>query len=118
MKKKASGRFRATLNARGYEQVDGEHFDSRNISSPVTNNATIRISMVLTIIFRWSAGLIDVQGASLCGNLKDGEEIYMEVPEGFETFFPADVLLLLLQTIHGLRQAARLFGRELRHWMT
>jgi hypothetical protein len=63
--------------------VDGEHFDSTNIFSPITNDATIRIIMVLTIIFRWSAGLIDVQGAFLCGNFKDGEEIYMEVPEGF-----------------------------------
>jgi hypothetical protein len=38
----------------------------------------------------------------------------MEVPEGFETFYRADVLLLSLQTIHGLRQAARAFWRELR----
>jgi hypothetical protein len=114
MKKKVSGSFRARLNARGYEQASGEHFDSTNGSSQVTNGATIRIIMVLAIIFRWSAGLIDVQGAFLCGNFKDGEEIYMEVPEVFETFYPADVLLLLLQTIHGLRQAARAFWTELR----
>jgi hypothetical protein len=69
--------------------------------------------MILTIIFGWTAGLIDVQGEFLCGNFKDGEEIYMEVPEGFERFYPNKVLLLLLQTIHGLRQAARAFWREL-----
>jgi hypothetical protein len=86
MKKKASGRYRARLNARGYEQVDGQHFDSTKKSSPVTNDATIRIVMILTIIFGWTAGLIDVQGAFLCGNFKDGEEIYIEVPEGFERF--------------------------------
>jgi hypothetical protein len=114
MKKKASGRYRSRLNARGYEQVDGQYFDSTNISSPVTNDATIRIVMILTIIFGWTAGLIDVQGAFLCGNFKDGEEIYMEVPEVFERFYPKNVLLLLLQTIHGLRQAARAFWRELR----
>jgi hypothetical protein len=62
MKKKASGRYRAKLNARGYEQVDGQNFDSTNISSPVTNDATIRIVIILTIIFGWTAGLIDVQG--------------------------------------------------------
>jgi hypothetical protein len=53
-------------------------------------------------------GLIDVQGAFLCGTFKDGDEIYMEVTEGFETlFYPVDVLLLLLlqTTIRGLRQA-------------
>jgi hypothetical protein len=37
--------------------------------------------MILTIIFGWTAGLIKVQGAFLCGNFKDGEEIYMGVPE-------------------------------------
>jgi hypothetical protein len=67
--------------------------------------------MVLTIIFGWTVGLIDVQGAFLCGNFKDGEEIYMEVPVGFERFYPNNVLLLLLQTTHGLRQAARALWR-------
>jgi hypothetical protein len=114
IKNKASGRYRARLNTRGYKQVDGRHFDSTNISSPVTNDATIRIVMILTIIFGWTTGLIDVQGAFLCGNLKDGKQIYMEVPEGFERFYPDKVPLLLLQTIHGMRQAARAFWRELR----
>jgi hypothetical protein len=80
----------------------------------VTNDATIKIIMVLDIMFRRSAGLIDFQGDFLCGNFKDGEEIYMEVPGGFETFYLADVLLLLLLTIHGLRKAARAFWREFR----
>jgi hypothetical protein len=114
MKKKVNGIYRARLNAIGYEQVDGQHFDSTNISSPVTNDATIRIVMILTIIFGWTDGLIDAQGEFLCGNFKDGEEIYMEVPEVFERFYPNNVLLLLLKTIHGLRQAARAFWRELR----
>jgi hypothetical protein len=76
----------ARLNARGYEQVDGIHYDSSTISSPVTNDATIRIIMVLMIIYKWSAQLVDVKGAFLCGNFKDAEEIFMEVPEGFEEF--------------------------------
>jgi hypothetical protein len=70
--------------------------------------------MILTIIFGWTAGFIDVQGAFLCGNFKDGEEIYREVPDIFEMVYPNNVLLLLLQTIRGLRQAARAFWHELR----
>jgi hypothetical protein len=85
MNKNASGRYRSRLNARGYKQGDGKHYDSTNISSPVTNDATIRIVMILTIIFGWTAGVLDVQGTLLCGNFKDGEEIYMEIPELFET---------------------------------
>jgi hypothetical protein len=53
------------------------------LSSPVINDATIRIIMVLMLIFKWSAQLVDVKGAFLCGNFKDGEDMYMEVPEGF-----------------------------------
>ena len=37
----------------------------------------------------------------------------MEVHDGFKTFFPGDVLLLLLQTIYGLKQAAFAFWVEL-----
>jgi hypothetical protein len=97
----------------GYEQVDGIHYDSSNIYSPVTSYATTRIIMVLMIIFKWSAQLVDVKGAFLCGNFKDGEEIFMEVPAGFEELYGAYVLLLLLQTIYGLKQAAMAFCREL-----
>jgi hypothetical protein len=113
MKKKSNGTYCDRLNARDCEQVDGIHYDSSNISSPVRNDATIRIIMVLMIIFKWSAQLVDVKGAFLCGNFKYGEEIFMEVPEGFEEFYGAYVLLLLLQTIYGLKQAAIAFGRVL-----
>jgi hypothetical protein len=61
MKKKSNGTYRARFNARGYEQVDGIHYDSSNISSHVRNDATIRIIMVLMIIFKWSETLVDVK---------------------------------------------------------
>jgi hypothetical protein len=97
MNKKLNGIYRARLSARGYEQADGIHYDSSNISSPVTNDATIRIIMVLMIISKWTVQLVDVKGAFLCGNFKDGEEIFIEVLEGFEEFYGAYVLLLLMQ---------------------
>jgi hypothetical protein len=37
----------------------------------------------------------------------------MEVPEGFQEFYEKYVLLLLLQTIYGLKQVALAFWREL-----
>jgi hypothetical protein len=61
----------------------------------------------------WSARLVDVKGAFLCGNFKDGEEIFMELPGGFEEFYVAYVMMLLLQTIYGLKQSAMAFWREL-----
>jgi hypothetical protein len=40
MKKKASGTYRARLNALGFEQVNQKHFDKTQISSPVVNEIT------------------------------------------------------------------------------
>jgi predicted DNA-binding antitoxin AbrB/MazE fold protein len=41
-KHKANGTGRGRLNARGCEQLEGEHFMADSVSSPVTNPATIR----------------------------------------------------------------------------
>ena len=43
MKKKANGTFIARLNARGYEQVEGEHYNAYNIAAPVTSDVTSTI---------------------------------------------------------------------------
>jgi hypothetical protein len=48
MKEKANGTYRARLNARGFDQVGGKHYDKTQISSPVVNEITVR--MVLTLI--------------------------------------------------------------------
>ena len=37
----------------------------------------------------------------------------MTVPKGFEEYYPSDVVLLLLRTMYGLKQAAMAFWREL-----
>jgi len=77
-------------------QVPGEHFKSDCISSPVTNEATIRVVMVLSIMFGWENELVDVKGAFLCGNFQDEKTIYMKVPEGFESFYAEGVVLKLI----------------------
>lgn len=56
---------------------------------------------------------MDVKGAFLKGQFDDGEVLFMEVPEGFEKYYPKDVVLRLKQTIYGLKQAAMAFWREL-----
>jgi hypothetical protein len=64
---------------------------------------------VLSLIFAWRAELTDVQGSFLWGNFQDEEQIYMITPEGCEQFCLIGWLLLLLQTIYGLGQAAKSF---------
>jgi hypothetical protein len=114
MKKKSNGVYRARLNARGYEQVDGVHYDSHNISAPVTNDVTIRIVMVLMIMGGWVGELLDVKGAFLHGDFEEDRNVYMEVPEGFEKYYdPRIYVLYLLQTIYGLKQSAKAFWTKL-----
>jgi len=113
MKHKANGVFRARLVARGFQQKEGEHFDENSISSPVVSDVTIRIVLVLMIIFDWYGIILDINGAFLLGRFSNGETIYMLIPDGFQEFYKADEVLLLLRTLYGLKQAAHAFYKEL-----
>ena len=113
MKKKASGRYRARLNARGFEQQEGVHYDPEQISSPVTNDATIRIVLVLMIMAYWASYLGDVYGAFLMGKFEEEEELLMEIPREFESKYAKDAYLRLRKTIYGLRQVALMFWKLL-----
>jgi hypothetical protein len=74
MKERADGTCRARLTARGYEQIDGLHFDSSDTSVPEVNDTTIRIVFVLMIMAGWTAMLLDVRGAFINGRFKDDEK--------------------------------------------
>ena len=83
--KKANGTYHARLNVRGFQQVQGVHYDSSDISSPVTNDMSIRIIMVLTLMAGWIAQIFDVKGAFLHGEFDEGTDpVHMAVSEGFE----------------------------------
>lgn len=112
IKLKASGAIRARLVARGFEQIDGMHYDSTSIAAPVTSWTTIRIVMILTLMQRGVLKLQDVKGAFLLGKFEDGERMYIEIPQGFEQYYDDDEVLLLQQTIYGCKQAAMAYYRE------
>jgi hypothetical protein len=109
MKKKANGIFRARVTARGYEQIDGEHFDSTEIAAPVVAEMTIHILFILIMMALLHAQLMDVIGAFLLGHFNPKHKMYMRVPRGFEKFYPPGVVLLLERTLYGTRQAAMAF---------
>ena len=81
MKNKANGTLRARLTARGYEQVDGEHYDKDTTAAPVVNEATIRIVFILMIMAGWHAEILDVRGAFLDGEFEEETRLFMEVPD-------------------------------------
>jgi hypothetical protein len=60
----------------------------------------------------WSAQVLDVKGAFLHGLFEDGEETCMKVPRGFKKHHPDNVVLLLLRTLHGLKQSAYAFWKQ------
>ena len=72
---------------RGYEQVEGHHFDGSSILSPVMNDIMIRIVFVLMIMASLFGYLSDVKGAFLQVLFDNGERIYTEVPEGFDPYY-------------------------------
>ena len=52
------------------------------------------------------AELNNVKGTFLNGKFSQAEKLYMHVPQGFEKFYHKNVVLLLMKTIYGLKQAA------------
>jgi len=56
---------------------------------------------------------MDVKGAFLCGDFEKNRKVYMEVPQGFERFYPSNVVFLLLRTLYGTKQAAYRFWKKL-----
>ena len=82
------------MNGQGYKQVDGLHYDSFSVHSPVTNDVSVSIVFVLELMAGWKGHICDVRGAFLKGDLDDDkEEMYMHVPQGFEKHYLNDVVL-------------------------
>ena len=114
MKKKVNGTFRARCNARGYEEVDGMHYDATSIAPPVTIELSVRILMVMMLMADWVGHVLDVKGAFLRGEIEPNQPpIYIKVPEGFEEFYPIGCVLLFLHTIYELKEAAMAFWKEI-----
>ena len=114
MKKNASRTYRARLNTRGFHQVEGAHYDTEDIASLVTNDMSIRIVIVTTVMTGWITNIIDVKGAFLHGEFDEGTEpVYMAGPEGFEDIYDDEVVFKLLETIYGLKNAEKEFWKDL-----
>jgi hypothetical protein len=111
-KKKSSGVFRARLVALGYNQVPGVDYSANY--SPVINEVTMRIILLMKLIKNWSMELIDVETAFLYGDLD--EEIYLKLPSGYQEVFGNEEnfdCLLLKKSLYGLVQAARQWWKQL-----
>ena len=62
----------------GYEQEDGDHYDSASISSTVTNGVSVRVLLVLMIVDKFATYIVDVQGVFLHGAFDNSEMLYIK----------------------------------------
>jgi Reverse transcriptase (RNA-dependent DNA polymerase) len=106
-KEKRDGVFRARLMALGYSQIPGIDFTGNY--SPVVDDWSFRIILLLIVKLGLKAWSIDFETAFLNGNLD--EEIYMKIPKGYdgegEPKIGENKVLKLHKSIYGLVQAAR-----------
>ncbi len=112
-KKKSTGKLHGCINARGFKQVEGVHYNKIKTHTPVTNAGTIQIVLIIMIMADWQGQIVDVTGAFLHEEFKDSEVIYMKVPRGFEKFYLDDAVLKLNKCIHRLKQGVMSFWRQL-----
>jgi len=66
MKKKSNGKFRARINARGYKQVDGIHYDADTMAAPVWT------AIGLTLWISWVDDCVSVGKKELVLSAKKG----------------------------------------------
>jgi hypothetical protein len=106
-KLKSDGRYRARLVAKGYNQIPGVDFTESH--SPVANDVSIRLVLIICLLNNWTTEQIDVETAFLYGNLD--EELYLKRSQGLNEYsditISNDEVLLLSKAIYGLVQAAR-----------
>lgn len=81
LKKKANGVYKGRITARGYEQQDGTHYDSTDKASPVVNDITIRIALVLIVMGGLWAEIVDVNGAFLTAEFEPNHKMYVKAKE-------------------------------------
>ena len=99
-KKNSNSTYIGQLNARGFEQITGKHFNSTSTAAPVTSNTIIRIVLVLLLLADWMARIYDMKGVSLEEKFEDGKVIFIKVPQGMEHHYWDLAVLKLLKPLY------------------
>ena len=103
-------KYKSRLVAKGYSQRFGEDFNETY--APVGTYTTIRCLLALSACLNLKLYHFDFECAYLNGKLTEGEEIYMEIPQGFEVEKQNQVLKLR-KCLYGLKQSGRSWNNEL-----
>ena len=103
-------RFKARFCARGDLQEEGvDYFETY---APVVQWSTIRLLLSTVLTEGWATRQVDYTNAFAQATLK--ERVFMEPPRMFAPRNGKDLVLKLIKSLYGLRQAPRTFFEKLR----
>lgn len=95
-------RYKARLVAQGFSQVKGLHY--QETFAPVVSKEALRVLIALGAKRDWEMEQVDISCAFLHGFLD--EDIYCEIPEGFEGD-RSKYVFKIVRSLYGLKQAGR-----------
>ena len=93
--------YKARLVARAYTQTYG--IDYKETFAHVAKMNTVRVLISIAVNLDWDLLQYDIKNAFLYGYLK--EEIYMQVPSGYENEVTQGKVCQLKRLIYGLKQS-------------
>ena len=76
-------KYKACLVTKGYSQVQGIDYD--DTYAPVAQLSSLRTILAIATCNDWDIDVFDFHSAFLNGKLSEGEDIYMQPPEGYAT---------------------------------
>lgn len=122
---KSNGTRKGRFNAREYEQVDRLHYtsDSRLIFRASDQphhgmtcfHAMVHESQMNMSYYQWWRDLLQ-------GRFENNEELYIEIPVGFEKYCSGDTVLQMNVHVYGTKQVAyyffKTFVKHVKRWGT
>lgn len=107
-------KLKARIVARGFQQTPGiDYFDT---FAPVVRWSTIRAILAIAAKRKWKVRQMDVKTAFLNGHLS--EEVYMEIPDGFDGAGDPTKVCKLNKALYGLKQAPKAWYSRIDSWLT
>lgn len=99
-------RHRSRICADGSQQTHG--LDYKETYAPVVNWTTVRILLILSLVFGYKSRQVDYVQAFPQASLSEEEKVFMEIPPGFryEGSNSSNYVLRLRKNLYGLKQAA------------